>query len=409
MIDTDMIAEITASIKERIMREGISDDDLVKDMIETEAFSRLSEMTIDDIVFTVDKVFSNIRSRYGPLDPYIEDDAINEIMVNGTEKIFIEKGNELVKIRETFDTVEELESVIRKIAAMVHREVSEMHPILDARLMDGSRVNAVLKNVALNGPSLTIRKFRKERITMAEMISSGSLSSECAEFLKLIVSGGYNVFVSGGTSSGKTTFLNALADYIPSAERVIVIEDSSELQMDKVDNIIRMECKNANFMGAGQITMSGLIKTSLRMRPDKIVIGEVRGAEVSDMLQALNTGHSGMSTGHGNSCKGMLRRMEAMYLMGSQIPMDAIRSQITEAIDIMVHLCRLHDGRRIVLEVNELTGMNNGEYVLNRLYYCDENFKLKPSGKRMKNTLKLKLSGLEGEYDRLQDVRTELA
>ena len=225
---------------------------------------------------------------------------------------------------------------------------------------------------------------------MDELIKKKTLTAECACFLKKAVEAGYNIFVSGGTSSGKTTFLNALAEYIPEDERVVVIEDSAELQLDNISNIVRLECRNSNFMGQGKVNMSMLIKASLRMRPDKLIIGEVRGKEVSDMLQALNTGHSGMSTGHGNSSQGMLRRMESMYLMGVDMPVDAIRAQIIEAIDILVHLGRTKKGNRVILEINELLDIRDGGYLLNRLYYRDENFNLVESGK-LKNRVKLNL------------------
>ena len=256
-----------------------------------------------------------------------------------------------------------------------------MHPILDARLPGGSRVNAVYKNVAAGGPALTIRKFARERITMEEMVRSGTLTESCASYLKTLVSCGYNIFVSGGTSSGKTTFLNALSDFIPPKERVIVIEDSTELAMSHIANLVQMECRNANTMGQGMISMDMLIKTSLRMRPDRIIVGEVRGKEVADMMQAMNTGHDGcLATGHGNSVSGMLRRLEAMYLMGVQIPMDAIRAQIVEGIDIMIHLGRLPGGARKVLEVQELVDFENGKYVLNPLFLMDESRHLCETG-----------------------------
>lgn len=258
----------------------------------------------------IKKVYAKTRSKLGMLEPYINDESINEIMVNGKDHFFFEDSDGIGFVFDCFDSTEELEEIIRNIAAGVHREINEMNPILDARLADGSRVNAVYKNVAVDGPVLTIRKFSKDRITIDEMVGHGTLTRECADFLKTLVECGYNIFVSGGTSSGKTTFLNALSDYIPQEERVIVIEDSTELQLERIENLVQMECHNANTMGQGQISMDMLIKTSLRMRPDRIIVGEVRGREVADMLQAMNTGHDGsMSTGHGNSVAGMLRRL----------------------------------------------------------------------------------------------------
>ena len=390
MNESGYVSELVRRISTIVIEHGIDFDSQILELIEENVFKDMSSSSMDEIVRTIDRVFTKIRGRYGPLEKYIEDDSINEIMVNGINRIFIEKDNHIILTDECFDSVEELESVIRKIASLVHREISELNPILDARLEDGSRINAIYRNIAINGPSLTIRKFRRNRITMDELIKKKTLTAECACFLKKAVEAGYNIFVSGGTSSGKTTFLNALAEYIPEDERVVVIEDSAELQLDNISNIVRLECRNSNFMGQGKVNMSMLIKASLRMRTDKLIIGEVRGKEVSDMLQALNTGHSGMSTGHGNSSQGMLRRMESMYLMGVDMPVDAIRAQIIEAIDILVHLGRTKKGNRVILEINELLDIRDGGYLLNRLYYRDENFNLVESGK-LKNRVKLNL------------------
>lgn len=346
----------------------------------------------------IKKVYAKTRSKLGMLEPYINDDSINEIMVNGKDHFFFEDSDGIGFVFDCFDSTEELEEIIRNIAAGVHREINEMNPILDARLADGSRVNAVYKNVAVDGPVLTIRKFSKDRITIDEMVGHGTLTRECADFLKTLVECGYNIFVSGGTSSGKTTFLNALSDYIPQEERVIVIEDSTELQLERIENLVQMECHNANTMGQGQISMDMLIKTSLRMRPDRIIVGEVRGREVADMLQAMNTGHDGsMSTGHGNSVAGMLRRLEAMYLMSAQIPMDAIRAQIVEGIDIMVHLGRLENGNRRIIEVQELLDFENGKYVLNPLFALDGDMELVSTGNRIRGRGKLLLKGMDDD------------
>ena len=338
----------------------------------------------------IKKVYAKTRSKLGMLEPYINDESINEIMVNGKDHFFFEDSDGIGFVFDCFDSTEELEEIIRNIAAGVHREINEMNPILD--------VNAVYKNVAVDGPVLTIRKFSKDRITIDEMVGHGTLTRECADFLKTLVECGYNIFVSGGTSSGKTTFLNALSDYIPQEERVIVIEDSTELQLERIENLVQMECHNANTMGQGQISMDMLIKTSLRMRPDRIIVGEVRGREVADMLQAMNTGHDGsMSTGHGNSVAGMLRRLEAMYLMLAQIPMDAIRAQIVEGIDIMVHLGRLENGNRRVIEVQELLDFENGKYVLNPLFALDSDMELVSTGNRIRSRGKLLLKGMDDD------------
>ncbi len=363
-------------------------------IIEDVVLSSGEELALSQFGQTVRKIYARTRSKLGMLEQYIEDDSINEIMINGKEHCFLEKGGKIVCLPDIFDSTEELEEVIRNIAAGVHREINEMNPILDARLSDGSRVNAVYRSVAVDGPALTIRKFSREHITIEQMVAGGTLPQSCADFLKVLVECGYNIFVSGGTSSGKTTFLNALSDYIPGEERVIVIEDSMELKLSHITNLVQMECRNANTMGQGLISMDMLIKTSLRMRPDRIIVGEVRGKEVADMLQAMNTGHDGsMSTGHGNSVSGMLRRLEAMYLMSGQMPMDAIRAQIVEGIDVMVHLGRLEGGARRILEIQELIGFEKDNYVLNPLYLLDKDQRLMATGNSLKNTGKLRLKG----------------
>ena len=284
----------------------------------------------------------------------------------------------------------------------MHREISEMNPIVDARLADGSRVNSVYSNVAINGPILTIRKFSDKYMTMEDLIKNGTLTAKAALLLKTLVECGYNIFVSGGTSSGKTTLLNALAEAVPAEERVIVIEDSMELKLSAIENIVHMECRNAGASGKGSVTMSQLIKSSLRMRPDRIIVGEVRGAEVADMLQAMNTGHSGsMSTGHGNSVEGMLRRLEAMYLMAVSMNIDAIRAQIAEGIDIMVHIEKI-DGKRRITEITEITGYERGQFILNRLMLLmtsdteGASDDILPTGSCIKNSRKLWLKG--GKY-----------
>lgn len=314
-------------------------------------------------------VFNSTRKDLGILQPYAEDKDISEIMVNGTESIFIEKKGRLEKLSMRFESAAELEEMIRRITAKVHKEINELNPIVDARLEDGSRVNAVYKNVALNGPILTIRRFPENRITMDRLIQMKSITQEAANFLKQLVIAGYNIFVSGGTSSGKTTFLNVLSSYIPKEERVIVIEDSAELQIKDIENIVRMECKSANVQGKGEISIRQLIKASLRMRPDRIIVGEVRGEEVLDMIQAMNTGHDGsLSTGHGNSPAGMISRLEAMFLQAADFPIEAIRSQIAEAIDIIVHLGRLPDKSRNVLEICEIQGYEDNKIKINSLF-----------------------------------------
>ncbi|MCI7412713.1 CpaF family protein [Hornefia butyriciproducens] len=368
----------------------------LQDIIESVVLERKDGFPLKECGELIRWLNSRFVYRLGVIQPYIENEEINEVMVNGIDRIFLEDRRGIYRAPESFESEEELEEVIRFIAASVHREITEMNPVLDARLSDGSRVNAVLSNVALDGPVLTIRKFSREHISMRQMVSGGMLTAECAEDLRTLVRCGYNVFISGGTSSGKTTFLNALADAIPKEERVIIIEDSRELNLEQIPNIVQMECRNANSVGKGKITMEMLIRTSLRMRPDRIIVGEVRGAEVADMLQAMNTGHSGsMSTGHGNSVSGMLRRLEAMYLMSANIPMDAIRAQIVEGIDIMVHLVRNASGARQVMEVSELTGFEGGEYVLNPLYVREDAGGLRRTSEELRNRHRLALGGKE--------------
>ncbi|MFR1364783.1 ATPase, T2SS/T4P/T4SS family [Lentihominibacter sp.] len=317
----------------------------------------------------IERLFLSLRREMDILQPYVEDKSISEIMVNGKDHIFIERNGIPERVKLTFDSTEDLEELIRRIASRVHREINELNPIVDARLSDGSRVNAIYKNIALNGPILTIRKFPENVMKMEDMIKSGTITKDEANFLKALVISGYNCFICGGTSSGKTTMLNVLSQFIPIHERVVVIEDSAELQIEQVENIVRLECRSANVQGKGEVDMSHLVKASLRIRPDRIVIGEVRGKEVMDMIQALNTGHDGsLSTGHANSIEGMLKRLEAMFLQAADFPVEAIRSQITEGIDVMVHMSRMKDGSRRVLEIAELEGLKDGKIKVNSLF-----------------------------------------
>lgn len=339
-----------------------------------------------------ERIFYAIRKDLDILAPLVEDPLITEIMVNGKDHIFVERKGKLEKSEAFFETTENLEEVIRRVTAKVQREINELNPIVDARLPDGSRVNGVYKNIALNGPILTIRKFPETGFTMEDLIRLGTLTTECADYLRVLVESGYNCFVSGGTSTGKTTFLNVLSGYIPEEERVIVIEDSAEMQINNIANIVRMECKNANSEGRGQVEMEKLIKTSLRMRPDRIIVGEVRGKEVMDMIQAMNTGHSGsLSSGHGNSIEGMLRRLESMFLQAADFPIDAIRGQIAEGIDIMIHLGRLPDRSRKVMEVAEVTGLKNGAIETSTLFKYQRAAGLKRTENKLFHREKLEL------------------
>lgn len=307
------------------------------------------------------------------LEEILDDENITEIMINGYNNIFIEKNGTLTKYNGEFSSKDKLLNIIQQIVGNVNRRVNEASPIVDSRLKDGSRVNIVLNPIALNGPVVTIRKFPKKSITMDNLIEWGSITREVADFLKLLVVAGYNIFISGGTGSGKTTFLNVLSNYIPEDERVITIEDSAELQLQNILNLVRLESRDPNDEGDNEISIRQLIRSSLRMRPDRIVVGEVRGGEAMDMLQAMNTGHDGsLSTGHANSPEDMLRRLETMVLMGVEIPISAVRGQIASGIDIIVHLSRLRDKTRKVTEIIEVCGMEKGEIKINSLYkFCE--------------------------------------
>ena len=368
--------------------------------------------SIEQRLSIINQVYSSIRG-YGLLDSIINDESITEVMINGPKNIFIEQNGRLFRLEKSFPDEKQLTDVIQRIVAKAGREVNQANPICDTRLTDGSRVNVVLPPVALCGPTVTIRKFSKEPMTMERLIRYGSLTQEIADQLALLVRAKYNIFVCGGTGSGKTTFLNALSNYIPTDERVITIEDSAELQIARVDNLVRLETRNANASGSGEITIRDLIKSSLRMRPERIVVGEVRGGEALDMLQAMNTGHDGsLSTGHANSTKDMLSRLETMVLQGAAgLPLEAIRQQIASAVDIIIHLSRLRDKSRKTMEICEVTGYTPGEgggtIELNPLYVFEEDEKstlTRVSGRlvRTKNKMqgvdKLRNAGIYDEF-----------
>lgn len=318
------------------------------------------------------ELFASIRGM-DVLQELLADKSITEIMVNGPEQIFVEREGKLSPWNGHFESTGRLMDVIQQIAAGCNRVVNEASPILDARLADGSRVNVVLAPVALNGPIMTIRRFPEEGMTLDRLVELGSLDKSCREFLELLVKSRYNIFISGGTGSGKTTFLNALSQAIPGDERIITIEDSAELQLKYAQNLVSLETRNVNMEGCVPVTVRDLIRTSLRMRPSRIIVGEVRGAEISELLTAYNSGHSGsMSTGHGNSARDMLLRMETMVLMAMNIPLQAIRRQIASAIDIVIHLGRLRDSSRRVLEVVEITGFSEGEIQTGTLFAFEE-------------------------------------
>ena len=320
------------------------------------------------------EVFDSLR-RLDILQSFIENKDVTEIMINGHSNVFVERAGALGKLENGFDSEEKLLDVIQQIVAGCNRSVNEASPIVDARLFDGSRVNIVLPPIALSGPTVTIRRFPEKPVTMEGLLQYGSITKEAADFLKLLVIAGYNIFISGGTGSGKTTFLNVLSGFIPSDERVITIEDSAELQLQGIENLVRLETRNGG-PGIDEISIRDLIRSSLRMRPDRIVVGEVRGGEALDMLQCLNTGHDGsMSTGHANSSKDMLSRLENMVLMAAELPLAAIRQQIASGLDIIVHLGRLRDKSRKVLDISEVCGYENGEIVIRGLFsFREEGF-----------------------------------
>lgn len=366
-----------ALLKEEIisridMSRDVSDDE-IKDIIK-EAISehrQKENISLAEMEELFRLLFYEVR-RLGILEELIADNSVTEIMVNGTKDIFVEKDGMLFKWDRHFETEEKLRSVIQQIVAKSNRVVNEASPIVDARL-NGARVNVVMNPIALNGPILTIRRFPDDPISMKDLISFNSVTAEAAEFLKRLVVSGYNIFVSGGTGSGKTTFLNALSEYIPNDERVITIEDSAELQIKGVDNLVSLETRNANVEGLKEISIRDLIKTSLRMRPDRIIVGEIRDGAALDFLSAANTGHDGcLCTGHANSAKDMLSRIETMVLMGMDLPLSAIRRQMASAIDIIIHLGRLRDRSRKVLEITEMTGLSNGEFILNPIFRFTE-------------------------------------
>lgn len=392
-------------IKNTIMEEmdlsrEIADEEIRK-LIDAQIIqcSKENYISIDERYRLSKELFFDIR-KLGILQELIEDDSITEIMVNGVEHIFIERNGKIERWEQNFSSKEKLSDVIQQIVAECNRVVNESSPIVDARLENGARVNVILPPVALNGPILTIRRFADTAITMDKLVEWNSITREMAEFLGKLVKAKYNIFISGGTGSGKTTFLNALTAYIPPDERIITIEDSAELKVQGIPNLVRLETRNANVEGCVPITIRDLIKASLRQRPDRIVIGEVRGAECIDLLSAMNTGHDGsLSTGHGNSARDMLSRLETMVLMGMDIPITAIEKQIASAIDIFVHLGRLRDKSRKVLEITEVLGYERGEIKLNSLYKYEENEKGGMCGTwskkgELKNTEKLISTGL---------------
>ncbi len=386
----DFFVEEIGTIREMVSRDPsyseLSDEEL-KQRIDQMMEQRIRQSKTTDIdaaayyssiSFKVrkslaDTVFESIRG-LGILGKIIGDKSLTEVMINGYDTIFVERGGKLERIPDKFESQEKLRNIITKFVQDTGRSVNESNPIVDSRLADGSRVNVVLDPIALNGPVVTIRRFPEEGMTIQKLIRFGSLTPQAAGFLEKAVKAKYNIFISGGTGSGKTTFLNALSNFIPATERVITIEDSAELQIQNVPNLVRLETRNANSAGVGAVTIRDLIKSSLRMRPERIVVGEVRGAEALDMLQAMNTGHDGsLSTGHANSAEDMLSRLETMVLSGAAgLPLEAIRQQIASAVDLIVHLSRMRDASRKTLEITEVDRLENGKILLNPLFRFQE-------------------------------------
>ncbi len=404
--EEELVDDIKRFVSENVSLSKISDEELAE-RIDQIVADRLKDIycPIETKVSISQQVYSSIRG-FGLLDSIISDDSITEVMINGPEKIFIEKKGRLTRLDKKFESQRKLEDVIQRIVGLAGREVNQANPICDTRLPDGSRVNVVLPPIALCGPTITIRKFSKEPMTINKLIEYGSITQEIADKLELLVKAKYNIFISGGTGSGKTTFLNALSNFIPKDERIITIEDSAELQITGIDNLVSLETRNANASGAGQVTIRDLIKSSLRMRPERIIVGECRGGEALDMLQAMNTGHDGsLSTGHANSTEDMLSRLETMVLQGADgLPLEAIKQQIASAVDIIIHLSRLRDKSRKTMAITEVVGIKNGEIELNPLYEFKEDEsstmdkvsgRLVRTGNPLKNDYKLKLSGIK--------------
>lgn len=365
-------------IRDRISAQILDDADLTKELSDEEILSMIrdrvlseghdSRLSVADRLILEKEIFNSLR-KLDVLQELLEDDEITEVMINGPDNIFIEKRGRLFKTDKRFSSSDKLNDVIQQIVAKNNKIVNESEPIVDTRLYDGSRVNIILPPIAVDYPILSIRRFPKEPIDMKKLISLGSISEEIAGVLKVLVQAGYNIFISGGTGSGKTTFLNALTEYIPQGARIITIEDSAELRILGASNLVRLEARSRNLEGRLEVTIRDLVRASLRMRPDRIIVGECRGAEALEMLQAMNTGHDGsLSTGHANSCRDMISRLETMVLMGMDLPVNAIRQQIASGIDILIHLGRMADRSRKLLEITEVMGMKDNEVELSPVY-----------------------------------------
>lgn len=406
VIDDASFDHLRNIVKLWLDQEGAPSDEDVLSKIEEVVFenTRNEQLTVSEKQHLIERIMNSFRG-LDALQPLIEDKSITEIMINNYDEIFVERAGHVVRSIQKFENERRLENVIQKIVGYVNRVVNESTPIVDARLKDGSRVNVVLPPIALKGPTMTIRKFPEKPMDMMDLVRLGALTEEVAFFLHKLVVAKYNIFISGGTGSGKTTFLNALSNFIPEDERIITIEDSAELQIVNIPNLVRMETRNANTEGRGEISIRQLIRTSLRMRPNRIIVGEVRGAEALDMLQAMNTGHDGsLSTGHSNSTEDMLSRLEAMVISGAEMPISVVRKQIASALDVMVHLMRLRDKSRRVVEISEIIGLKeNGDVEVNPLFQFKETGeseegriigRLQPTGNALRETAKLEMAGI---------------
>ncbi|WP_256760697.1 CpaF family protein [Cohnella sp. WQ 127256] len=368
------LAELRDAVRSRLSWDSSVSDDELRQLIENELFQRerTRRMTAGERKAAVTRLFHSFRG-LDALQPLLEDQEITEIMINSHDEIYIERRGELQSVNLGFESAERLEDLIQSLVGRVNRIVNEASPIVDARLADGSRVHVVLPPIALKGPTVTIRRFPQNPLRMQDLIQKEALSQEAADFLRQMVEAKYNLFISGGTGSGKTTFLNALSQWIPTNERVITIEDAAELQIRGVPNLVSLETRNSNSEGKGQIGIRELIRASLRMRPNRIIVGEVRGAEALDMLQAMNTGHEGsLSTGHSNGAKDMISRLETMVLSGADLPVMVVRQQMASALDIIIHLSRFRDSSRRVTEICEVIGIRDGEVELSTLFRFDE-------------------------------------
>lgn len=401
-----MKEQIKNMVMERLDFTRDITDGRLKEMIQEAVleYSRETPLLLEEKMKLSREVFYALR-KLDFLQDLLDDDAVTEIMINGYQHIFIEKNGKLYRYPETFSSEEKLYQVVQQVAAAANRMVNEMHPIVDARLEDGSRVNIILPPVSLDGAVMTIRKFAREPMTMEWLYERHAFSREVGEFLKLLVRARYNIFISGGTGSGKTTLLNGLSNCIPKDERIITIEDSAELRLNGIENLVRLEMRNANAAGEHQVDMKDLIKAALRSRPDRIIVGEVRGEEALSMLNAMNTGHDGsISTGHANGTSDMLRRIETMVLMGVDMPIAAIRGQMASAIDMILHLGRMPDGSRKLMEIVEVTGIRRQEVQVSPIFAMNSDGKLERTGE-IKDIRKLKEYG---QYERYQKLMEEV-